>query len=537
MKVIIYRGDKQQAERELEQHPLRIGRSPDNDIVLEDPGKGVSRRHAEIRPEDDGYTLVDLESQNGIWVGGSRVPSVRLEPGVAVAVGPYRLVIPEEVSTAAAPPPAKEPAVEPTEYSRPVDARVIAAVGGLLGPSAETGPVEPIVPPAPPASVPIEPIVPLPPAPAAAPGTGSSAVRPAPRDGAASTLRAPSTAKTGGGKSRWAVFAAAAVLLLAAAAFGAYKLVLRQAPKPVWSRAAAVALVNQGRCAEAIQQQIGPALAANPSDPDAIALKAQCAPQPAPPPAPAPAPPAPDPTAQALDAVDASLGTNDCQSALDAVNAVLATAPDNVRAHDLKAKADDCVKAAARARPALPAVATATAPAKGGLDVLPGETPQAYGRRMQAKKQEYDDALALLQAQHYQQALKAFDAIAATVPAGYLDVAQRRSDARAALRDESGRQYAAGQQAEQNGDFANALQRYQRAHDLDASRDVSADVARVNDQKTRLGHEACANGDAFFLVSRNTDAAAQYLKVVQLLPETDMCYKNAKARLLQINGR
>ncbi|MGH9411027.1 MAG: FHA domain-containing protein, partial [Vicinamibacterales bacterium] len=517
MKLLIYRGDAQQAERELEQHPLRIGRSPDNDIVLEDPGKGVSRRHAEIRPEDGGYTLVDLESQNGIWVGGSRVLSVRLEPGVAVAVGPYRLVVPEEVSGVVAPPPPKERPVEPTEYSHPVDARVIAAARGTLSPSAETGPVEPIVPPAPLGSVPVEPVVPLAPAPAPARATESSAVRPAPREAGASAVRAASSAKTSGGKSRWGVLAVVAVILLAAAAFGAYKLVLRPSPKPVWSRDAAVALVNQGRCQDAMQQQIGPALAANPSDPDALALKAQCAPRPAPTPAPTPAaPPPPDPTAQALDAVDASLATNACQSALDAVNAVLANAPDNARAHDLKAKAEDCVKATARPRPAAPAVATAVAPAQGGLDVLPGETPQAYGRRVQAKKKEYDDALALLQAQHYQQALKAFDAIAATVPAGYLDVAQRRSDARAALHDESARQYAAGQQAEQNGDFANALQRYQRAHDLDASRDVSADVARVNDQKTRLGHEACESGKANFMEGRNPEAAAQFSKVLQL---------------------
>ena len=66
---------------------------------------------------------------------------------------------------------------------------------------------------------------------------------------------------------------------------------------------------------------------------------------------------------------------------------------------------------------------------------------------------------------------------------------------------------------------------------------MSGDVARVNDQKTRLGHDACAKGNAYFLVNRNTDAAAQYLKVVELLSESDPCYKQAKERLALINRR
>lgn len=524
MKVLIYRGETLHTEHDLGAQPLRIGRSAENDIVLEDPGKGVSRHHAEIRPENGGYTLVDLGSQNGIWVRGSRVPSVRLDPGVAAAVGPYRLTVPEEVPTAAAPPvpPGQEAPVEPTEYSRPADVHAVTGVGGILDSSAETGPREAIPPPAPPA-------------PAAERASGSSTVRPAPRDGASSTVRSPVSPKATGGKSKVPLIAAAAVLLLIVAGFGAYKLLRKPAPKPVWSRDAAVALVNQGRCQEAMQQQIGPALAANPNDSDALALKAQCAPPPQPAPAPAPAPPAPDPTAQALDAADASLAANQCQSALDAANAVLVNAPDNARAQDLKTKAEDCVKAAAaHTRPAAPAVATAIPAAQGGLEVKTGETQAEYNRRVQAMKKQYEDAVALLQQQHYQQALKAFDAVAAGVPAGYLDLAQQRSSARDALRSESQRQYQAGQQAEQSGDFAGALQHYQRVHDLDPSRDVSADVSRVNDQRTRLGHDACKSGDAYYMVSRNADAAAQYARAIQLLPESDDCYKRAKERVAQI---
>jgi hypothetical protein len=45
-----------------------IGRSRECDIVLED--SGVSRRHAEIRPTRDGWTIADLHSTNGVRVNG-----------------------------------------------------------------------------------------------------------------------------------------------------------------------------------------------------------------------------------------------------------------------------------------------------------------------------------------------------------------------------------------------------------------------------------------------------------------------------------
>jgi pSer/pThr/pTyr-binding forkhead associated (FHA) protein len=41
-----------------------LGRSRDCDIVLDDAG--VSRRHAEIRPSAEGWTVADLGSTNGV---------------------------------------------------------------------------------------------------------------------------------------------------------------------------------------------------------------------------------------------------------------------------------------------------------------------------------------------------------------------------------------------------------------------------------------------------------------------------------------
>jgi hypothetical protein len=48
-----------------------IGRSRDCDVVLDD--SGVSRRHAELRPEGSAWTLEDLGSTNGVRVNGLAV--------------------------------------------------------------------------------------------------------------------------------------------------------------------------------------------------------------------------------------------------------------------------------------------------------------------------------------------------------------------------------------------------------------------------------------------------------------------------------
>jgi hypothetical protein len=48
-----------------------IGRSRECDIVLAD--SNVSRRHAEVRPRGDGWTITDLGSTNGVKVNGQAV--------------------------------------------------------------------------------------------------------------------------------------------------------------------------------------------------------------------------------------------------------------------------------------------------------------------------------------------------------------------------------------------------------------------------------------------------------------------------------
>lgn len=69
--------------------PWSIGRSPDNDMVIDDPT--VSRHHAELRWTPGGYTLTDLESLNGCVANGMRVQAVLLRPGDELILGQVRV--------------------------------------------------------------------------------------------------------------------------------------------------------------------------------------------------------------------------------------------------------------------------------------------------------------------------------------------------------------------------------------------------------------------------------------------------------------
>jgi hypothetical protein len=69
-----------------------IGRSRDCDIVLDDDA-GVSRRHAELRPSADGWTIEDLGSTNGVYVNGRQAHGPHaLAPGDRVEVGSTKIV-------------------------------------------------------------------------------------------------------------------------------------------------------------------------------------------------------------------------------------------------------------------------------------------------------------------------------------------------------------------------------------------------------------------------------------------------------------
>jgi predicted component of type VI protein secretion system len=109
----VFRDGTLHGQAELTTQGLRIGRGSENDIVLEDAAKRVSRLHAELRLEGDGVvTLTDLQSANGTWIAGERVAIEALEPGVPFTIGPYRLMLEEAADTAVAEDSQERPAAE-----------------------------------------------------------------------------------------------------------------------------------------------------------------------------------------------------------------------------------------------------------------------------------------------------------------------------------------------------------------------------------------------------------------------------------------
>ena len=72
----------------LDRPVITIGRHPNSDVFLNNVT--VSRRHAEIRRNDDGYLLVDVGSLNGTYVNHQRVEEAQLWHGNEIQIGKYR---------------------------------------------------------------------------------------------------------------------------------------------------------------------------------------------------------------------------------------------------------------------------------------------------------------------------------------------------------------------------------------------------------------------------------------------------------------
>jgi len=71
-----------------------IGRSLDNDVVLED--SGVSRAHAQIRWRNGRFVIFDLASRSGTQVNGRRSSESELKSGDVITMGAAALIYGEE---------------------------------------------------------------------------------------------------------------------------------------------------------------------------------------------------------------------------------------------------------------------------------------------------------------------------------------------------------------------------------------------------------------------------------------------------------
>jgi len=66
-------------------HALRLGRSPDNDVILRDPA--TSGHHARLERRGEAFWVVDLGSTNGTFVNGEAIQEKQLNHGDRMTIG------------------------------------------------------------------------------------------------------------------------------------------------------------------------------------------------------------------------------------------------------------------------------------------------------------------------------------------------------------------------------------------------------------------------------------------------------------------
>ena len=84
--LVVYEGQPAGGRWLVDQDTLTIGRGPDCDVVI--PERQVSRYHARIQRDAEGYLIYDLGSKNGTYVNGVEVRDVpqRLKDGDEIQI-------------------------------------------------------------------------------------------------------------------------------------------------------------------------------------------------------------------------------------------------------------------------------------------------------------------------------------------------------------------------------------------------------------------------------------------------------------------
>jgi pSer/pThr/pTyr-binding forkhead associated (FHA) protein len=88
--LVVKRGPNAGSKFVLDRDVTTAGRHPDSDIFLDDIT--VSRRHAELVREGDGYRVRDVGSLNGTYINRERTDDAALHHGDEVQIGKFKLV-------------------------------------------------------------------------------------------------------------------------------------------------------------------------------------------------------------------------------------------------------------------------------------------------------------------------------------------------------------------------------------------------------------------------------------------------------------
>ncbi len=88
-KLVVTKGTQRGTEFVVESDVLRVGKAPENDLVVSD--ETVSRVHFEIVRDAKGYLVRDLHSTNGTFLDGAEIKEAYLRAGSVVAAGAVEL--------------------------------------------------------------------------------------------------------------------------------------------------------------------------------------------------------------------------------------------------------------------------------------------------------------------------------------------------------------------------------------------------------------------------------------------------------------
>ena len=88
--VVLRFKDREIGRWEMDRPRLRIGRTPDNDIVIDN--LAVSRLHALVEEEKGEYFVKDCDSLNGTEVNGARIERRRLQDGDEISIAKHTIV-------------------------------------------------------------------------------------------------------------------------------------------------------------------------------------------------------------------------------------------------------------------------------------------------------------------------------------------------------------------------------------------------------------------------------------------------------------
>src|SRR5688572_6462288 len=84
-KLVVIKGTQRGTEFVIAGDVIRIGKAPENDLVLAD--ETVSRVHFEIVRDAKGYLVRDLKSTNGTFLDSAEVKEAYLRAGSVILVG------------------------------------------------------------------------------------------------------------------------------------------------------------------------------------------------------------------------------------------------------------------------------------------------------------------------------------------------------------------------------------------------------------------------------------------------------------------